>query len=1154
MKSQRLDDSDEGGGRMTGNEVVDGEINNLFPDISRLDRTYGRVQLRKAFPAVLTNTTNPFYGGHVIITKSAEDEKVKCCMCTTKSSTDVRKDAVDRIQEYVVQGYRLTSYILMGKHVQGSQALLVQQDIEDEIPSVNSVLYLEESDGEDGEFIKIKKVEVQKEDSKKRELCLTLWAQTQYEHDGFHYTQGGGTVIDTYFYMTIVQDAMHYYSIKKLVTPANKGDDSVKVDDIFHNLVPCAQSSDALSNRDATGSYGSYQATNADNTEYTLVDDDFDSVDGVITVYCGIGLLPGSVKVNGYNDDGGGNIPGYYDGTVDYETGIITLSHDGSLHVKVIAIPAARPRIKRCTMAYSITPETRTSVLAVTLLPYPAAGSVMIKYKAQGNWYVLTDQGDGTIAGAVPAYGSGTIEYSTGSATVSLGALPDLDSAVIFSWGTNAHFYTKSAFNTDKFYIDLETEKQIAPGTLTITYTAGGVDKTVTDDNGNLQGDGTGRVYYSEKKIRLEPDVLPDLGTTIQISYHETTDEKQQTFEMSELTDNGDTLTANLGENIVAGSLNLEFEVKRPDSSYSVEKVTITLRDDGNGKFINDANSSIDYTTGEVTFTKCWPVTTYKTTCTYINGGNPGGGWGYYYCSVEKVTVDYCPEGPFTFKYTTGTTTTQYDENVTGYTLKTIISEVASNVIIPSSLYLFLGSHVLLDNEGKIYDGMEHTTGQWGAEVATIDYENGLIELSDWNWANGASNNGINVKGLLYTPQKITTTQAFFVTGACPIQVGSFQIVFTRADTGEQKAVFADNSGQIDAEGVYGSIDCNTGIVKVKFGDWVADDENAQSQPWYSEDNVVGDQVLKPAPVYAESVKYNAVAIEYIPLDPEILGLNPLRLPTDGRVPVFRKGDVVVIHNIQQFTMPDNLQAGQQVNLPRGDLSYVDLFDQNGEYVDKQWYSVDLENGVITMSDPLDLSAYTQPLVAYHRREDMRLLTDVQIDGTLSLIQPIEHDYDTDYTYVSSALLMGDLYASVFNVFDQKNWTGEWSDDLIGDPCTANYNLIDYPIEVTNKGAIQERWAIIFTSSTEFKVVGETVGEIAYGNTSTDCAPNNPQTGVPYFTIRADGWGGGWATNNVLRFNTTAAHYPVWFVRTVLIGDATAEDDNFRIQIRGDAD
>ena len=1153
MKSERLDDSEVGGGRMTGNEVVDGEINNLFPDISRLDRVYGRVQLRKAFAAVLTDTTNPFYGGQVIITKPATDEKVKCCICTTESSTDVRKDAIERIESYVTQGYRLFSWMLMGKHVQGSQILLVQQDVEDELPSVNSVLYLEEKNGTNGEYVKIRKVEVQKEDSRHRQVKLSLWAPTQYDHAGFHYDNSGRTVIDTYFYTTIVQDAMHYYSIKKLVSPAKKGDSVIKVDDIFHNLVPCAQSAAALSNRDATGIYGSFQATNADNAEYTFVGNEyFTVVNGVITIYCGRGLLPGSVSVNHYKDDGNGHLP-IDSGTVDYETGKITLQHryGSSYHVTVKAIPAVKPRIRRCTGAYPITAETQTSVLAVTLLPKPAAGSVKIKYKAQGNWYVLSDNGDGTISGAVPAFGSGTIDYATGSVNVTLGALPDLDSAVLFSWGTSVNFYTKSAFNTDRFYIEFQTEKQIAPGTVTIRYTAGGVTRTVTDNNGNLQGDGTGKVFYSEKRIVLEPDYIPDAGSTIQVSYNETADEKQQTFAITELIDNGDgTLTANLGESIVAGSLNLSFQVKCPvdDWDYSVKETTIVLRDDGNGHFIGDDNSFINYDTGEVTFSKCHTVETYRTR--WIAG------YVFLFLVREEATASFCPDNDsqFVFKYTTAAATTQHEETVTGYHLKVVISDVASEIVIPKSLILELNGHALFDDEGKLYDGIDHATGQWGAQVGTVDYEGGLIELIDWGWANGIANDGLIVKGLLYTPQEITTAQASFVTDAYPVQVGSFQIVFTRADTGEQKAVFADNSGQINGDGVWGSIDYQTGIVNVKFGVWVPNDANAQSQPWYDPDNVVGDQVLKPIGVYAESIKYNAVAIEYIPLDPSILGLNPLRLPTDGRVPVFRKGDVVVIHNIQQFTMPDNLTAGQQVILPRGDLSYVDLFDQNGKYVDKQWYSVDLENGIITMSDPLDLSAYTQPLIAYHRREDMRLLSDVQIDGTLKLIQPIEHDYDTDYTYVSSALLMGDLYASVYNVFDQKNWTGKWSDELIGDPCTANYDTVHYPIEVTNKGAIHERWAIIFKNSTDFKVVGETVGEIASGNINEDCAPINPATGVPYFVIRKEGWGSGWATNNVLRFNTTAAHFPIWFIRTVLIGDATAEDDNFRIQIRGDVD
>ena len=38
-ESQRLTDEEDGGGRVTGSEVIDGNVNNLFQDISRIDRT-----------------------------------------------------------------------------------------------------------------------------------------------------------------------------------------------------------------------------------------------------------------------------------------------------------------------------------------------------------------------------------------------------------------------------------------------------------------------------------------------------------------------------------------------------------------------------------------------------------------------------------------------------------------------------------------------------------------------------------------------------------------------------------------------------------------------------------------------------------------------------------------------------------------------------------------------------------------------------------------------------------------------------------------------------------------------------------------------------------------------------------------------------------
>ena len=49
FEGQRLIDEADGGGLVTGREVIDGNANNLFQDISRIDRTVGDVALRKAF-------------------------------------------------------------------------------------------------------------------------------------------------------------------------------------------------------------------------------------------------------------------------------------------------------------------------------------------------------------------------------------------------------------------------------------------------------------------------------------------------------------------------------------------------------------------------------------------------------------------------------------------------------------------------------------------------------------------------------------------------------------------------------------------------------------------------------------------------------------------------------------------------------------------------------------------------------------------------------------------------------------------------------------------------------------------------------------------------------------------------------------------------
>lgn len=155
---------------------------------------------------------------------------------------------------------------------------------------------------------------------------------------------------------------------------------------------------------------------------------------------------------------------------------------------------------------------------------------------------------------------------------------------------------------------------------------------------------------------------------------------------------------------------------------------------------------------------------------------------------------------------------------------------------------------------------------------------------------------------------------------------------------------------------------------------------------------------------------------------------------------------------------------------------------------------------------------------------------------------------------VSSALLLGDLQAQAGAPWSQETWTDVWADARLGDPIVAQYNVAAYPIAVDNRGAVTERWAIIFLTSTTFRLVGETLGQVATGDVNTPLAPTNPATGQPYFTLAPLGWGSGWAAGNVLRHNTRGANAAAWVARVVMPSAPSETPDSLTLAIRGDID
>src|SRR5690606_30242803 len=179
------------------------------------------------------------------------------------------------------------------------------------------------------------------------------------------------------------------------------------------------------------------------------------------------------------------------------------------------------------------------------------------------------------------------------------------------------------------------------------------------------------------------------------------------------------------------------------------------------------------------------------------------------------------------------------------------------------------------------------------------------------------------------------------------------------------------------------------------------------------------------------------------------------------------------------------------------------------------------------------------PLIVRDRVEHMALCTEVQITGELGISAPLPWDLPAGQAKVSSAVAWGDLQARVHNWFTQQTWSSgapNWTNTPSGNTTTAQYNSLTYPPIITNKGAVDGKWALVFTSASASNVVEEQLGVISTGHTSSDCSPINALTGEPYFTIRKEGWGSGWASANAVRFNTDAALGPLWVIRTVISG------------------
>ncbi len=788
------------------------------------------------------------------------------------------------------------------------------------------------------------------------------------------------------------------------------------------------------------------------------------------------------------------------------------------------------------TRSIPVTAENRSLNYVFSCLPLPAVRTVTVSYRALGNWYVIRDElGDGTLTG--DSAGAGTISFVTGSGVASLAALPDVGSAILIAWGTPIHYQSIAGLQADIKPPHIAYTVQhppIKPTTLTVQYVSGGVTRTATEAAaGIFAGQGSGPVDYTAGRLYLTPSLMPDANSDAIVAY---TEEARTTGSLI-VAPTVRTFVLTLptaGDTVQPGSLTLGFAVVASGPLGKVYHETMTVTDNGSGGLVGEivqTGSSIDYA-GTVTLVLAETLDREGYEISWFTAY-----WGIYPFSVPVETTTFY----YSFSKSLAAETA-HSETVPLSAMTIDLSPLTTDSLIPNSLQWQWLGRTYQDINGIIYDVAT------GIAVGTANYATKTLTLTAWPQTTGA----FTLTSGLVTRGPNTVIQAAFRTPGSPIRPQSLQVTAT-TQNGETITALANASSVIVGDEMDGTVELEYGVIEVRFGAEVLDSSlttDEKAEDWYNAADIVGGYIFKPIPVLPSSIRFNCVLYSYLPLDASILGIDAVRLPSDGRVPIFRTGSLVeIIHAVTNSPATPVLNVGTdqyELSAGRTRLAWTRVTDAAGDPVNA--YTLDRATGVLSWES---LSGLVTPVTVEHVIGDLRLVTDVQIDGTLTLSRALSHPFPADDALVCACLIHGDRRARVSAIWDQASWVDSaWEDAINGGPATATLNTIDFPPTVTNEGCDTDRWLLRWTTTTAVELISEKRGRVWTGDfpayvsgDPVDIAPINPRTrtlvdgvytgGVPYMTIPQRANGGGWSIGNIVRINTVGANADFWVAQSV---------------------
>ncbi|KMQ75305.1 hypothetical protein [Marinobacter subterrani] len=455
-ESEVMADTDDGGGRMSGRIVVSGQINNTFPDISRIDRVYGRVNLRKLYLFVNAANQDTLLGAHTILSDRPDDPNVHVLLFNTESHTDRRIDAQDRIESYVVASNEAPVW-LRGRQLAGQRAIQAlartnnQQD-----PEPGQIYVLTDLDAGSEQYVRITGVEIKEQtftidrgsygfyNFQLKTYVIELAQPLEYDFDGSDPHPTGNLKDNIKILKTQVADAAKYFGASPLAAPAAVGDRVITVQSTYSPLVPSAQSENAITDQ-AAGAQAAIIQPASNNTITVSADDVTTDTNGAGIYYTGRAIVPGTLVISGSNGQytdqggklvytGGSNNLDTENSAVDYINGEIRAFYSGGSRFNSVTLtfqPGAVVNQQTKQASLEVNQQTRSLTWVHQTEPKASPATLTVEYRAQGNWYLLRDYGAGELTGD----GTGTIDYATGTVNFTLAALPDAGTNIIIAWG-----------------------------------------------------------------------------------------------------------------------------------------------------------------------------------------------------------------------------------------------------------------------------------------------------------------------------------------------------------------------------------------------------------------------------------------------------------------------------------------------------------------------------------------------------------------------------------------------------------------------------------------------------------------------------------------------------------------------------------------------